>query len=313
MTIKLYPTSKPFNSGYLQVSKLHKIYYEEVGNPKGKPILFLHGGPGTGTKPKYRKLFNPRKYRAILFSQRGCPKSEPLGEIRENTTWDLVDDIEKLRKHLGIDKWIIFAGSWGSTLGLAYAESHPKHVSGLILRGIWLNRQKDTDWYFKEGSNRVFPDFWEETQEYMKKYKSKDPIDLLYKKLTKETKKEQIEATIVTYNFEMNISTLLPLNQIYTKNNIKEEDIAGSRILMHYVKNKAFLTEDQLIKNAHKLKNIPMVLIHGRYDMIAPLDNAWALHKALPHSKLEIVEAAGHHSSEEGLMKKMIEYADKFC
>jgi proline iminopeptidase len=313
---KLYKQFPAYDRGYLQVSDLHKIYYEQSGNPGGKPVVVLHGGPGSKSKPKYRKYFNPKKWRVVLFDQRGCGKSRPRGELEENTTSDLVDDIEKIRKHLNIPKWTIFGGSWGSTLGLAYAEKYPKVISEMILGSIFLCRKKDIEWLF--GGNALkhfYPDLWELRQTYLKKLKmtSGKEYDKLYKVLTSGTLKEKKIATIFFENWESQFMAMGQEIRLIKLEEVKEEDILDDKILMHYVVNDLFLEENQLIRNVKKLPKVPTVIIHGRLDMDCPFENAWELKKAILHATLEIIPDAGHHSSEPGTIGKLVEYTDKFA
>ncbi|MFC1600621.1 prolyl aminopeptidase [Patescibacteria group bacterium] len=312
---KLYKQYTANKKGFLQVSDVHKIYFEESGNPKGKPVIVLHGGPGSRCKPKYRRYFNPRKWRVVMFDQRGCGKSKPLGEIEDNTTWDLVDDIEKLRKYLKISKWLVFGGSWGSTLGLAYAEKYPSVVTGMILRGIWLCRKKDIEWLFGgEALRRLFPDLWERRAGAIKKLGAhdKNSMKILFGMLKGDREKDKKYVSAVFENWEGQFSKVGKAIRLFKQNEMTEREVVSNKMLMHYVLNNCFLQEDQLIKNAKKLPKVPMVIIHGRYDVVCPLDNAWDLKKAIPHATLEIVPGAGHHSSEKGIRDKLIEYADKF-
>ena len=312
---KLYRQFPAYNKDYLQASNIHKVYYEESGNPKGKPVIVLHGGPGSKSKPKYRKFFNPKKWWVVMFDQRGCGKSKPLGEIKDNTTWDLVDDVEQLRKHLAIKKWGVFGGSWGSTLALAYAEKYPESVTELMLRGIWLCRKEDIDWLLVgKDLRRLFPDLWDWRVKNLNKLGIDvfNPLKGLYKKLFNGTKKEQKLATIIFENWEGQFLKVDQKPKLMKVEEVEDSDIASKRILLHYVVNNCFFKPNQLIKDINKLPKVPTAIIHGRYDIICPVDQAWKLQKVLPKAKFEIIPMSGHHSSEDGILSKLIECTDKF-
>ncbi len=311
---KLYPYREAYNQGQIKVSDLHTIHTEESGNPKGKPILFLHGGPGSSCSPVYRQYFHPDKWRLVMFDQRGCGKSLPNAELRENTTWDLVSDIEKLRSHLGIDQWAVFGGSWGSTLSLAYSQTHPKNCTGLILRGIFLLRQKELKWFYQEGASNIFPDAWED---YLKPIPVEERQDLLsayYKRLTSNNKSIQIEAARAWVVWEARTSKLFPDITLSQRFSVEEFVRAFARIECHYFVNKGFFKqEDLLIKNVDRISHIPAVIVQGRYDMVCPMVSAWELHQAWPEAELIVVPDAGHSMSEPGIMSNLIETTDKFA
>ncbi|CCH66302.1 Proline iminopeptidase [Richelia intracellularis HH01] len=311
---KLYPYREAYNQGQIKVSDLHTIHFEESGNPKGKPILFLHGGPGSSCSPVYRQYFHPDKWRLVMFDQRGCGKSLPNAELRENTTWDLVSDIEKLRSHLGIDQWAVFGGSWGSTLSLAYSQTHPKNCTGLILRGIFLLRQKELKWFYQEGASNIFPDAWED---YLKPIPVEERQDLLsayYKRLTSNNKSIQIEAARAWVVWEARTSKLFPDITLSQRFSVEEFVRAFARIECHYFVNKGFFKqEDLLIKNVDRISHIPAVIVQGRYDMVCPMVSAWELHQAWPEAELIVVPDAGHSMSEPGIMSNLIETTDKFA
>ena len=311
---KLYPYREAYNQGQIKVSDLHTIHFEESGNPKGKPILLLHGGPGGSCSPVYRQYFHPDKWRLVMFDQRGCGKSLPNAELRENTTWDLVSDIEKLRSYLGIDQWVVFGGSWGSSLSLAYSQTHPKICTGLILRGIFLLRQKELKWFYQEGASNIFPDAWED---YLKPIPVEERQDLLsayYKRLTSNNKSIQIEAARAWVAWEARTSKLFPDVTLSQRFSIEEFVRAFARIECHYFVNKGFFKqEDLLIKNVDKISHIPVVIVQGRYDMVCPMMSAWELHQAWPESELIVVPDAGHSMSEPGIMSALIEATDKFA
>lgn len=310
----LYPPIEPFNSGMLKVSDLHEIYFEEAGNPQGKPIVFLHGGPGGGIDAAYRQYFDPKKYRIVLFDQRGCGKSKPHSELKDNTTWDLVADIEKIREHLKIKKWVVFGGSWGSTLSLAYAQTHPDRCVGLILRGIFLLRQREIDWFYQEGASWIYPDAWEGYVKPIPESERGDLVKAYHKRLTSPDKAVREEASKAWSVWEASTSKLIQSPEAIKKYGGGTFADAFARIECHYFTNKGFMREDgQLLKDAHKLKNIPTAIVHGRYDVICPLENAWLLKKAMPHAELHIIADAGHSVSEQGIASKLIEMTDKFA
>jgi proline iminopeptidase len=310
---ELYPPIEPYHQGKLKVSELHKIHFEESGNPHGKPVIFLHGGPGGGITPMYRQYFDPTKWRIVIFDQRGCGKSTPYAELRENTTWDLVRDIEQLRKHLGIDKWVVFGGSWGSTLSLAYSQNHPDRVSGLILRGIFMLRQKELRWFYQEGTSYIYPDAWCEYLKPIPENERHDLISAYYKRLTSEDKQTRLEAAKAWSVWEGSTSKLLPSKK--TINRFGEEDFAEAfaRIECHYFVNKGFLeTENQLIKNVDRIRHIPTVIVHGRYDVVCPLVSAWELHCAFPEAEFIVVPDAGHSMTEPGIQTALLDATDRF-
>lgn len=311
---ELYPQREPLNEGKLKVSDLHTIHYEESGNPQGKPVVLLHGGPGGGCPPYYRQFFNPEKWRLIMFDQRGCGKSTPHAELRENTTWELVADIEKLRKHLNIDKWVVFGGSWGSTLSLAYSQTHPERCKGLILRGIFMLRKKEIDWFYQEGASNIFPDAWEE---YLKPIPPEERHDMLtayYKRLTSDDMKVRLEAARAWSIWEASTSRLFldkGLMQIFGESQFAD---AFARIECHYFVNKGFFEhDDQLLRNVDRIRNIPAVIVQGRYDVVCPMISAWELHKAWQEAEFIVVPDAGHSMSEPGITSALIGATDKFC
>lgn len=310
----LYPEIEPYNTGKLKVSPVHEIYYEESGNPKGKPVVFVHGGPGGGTDPKQRRFYNPEKYRIILFDQRGAGKSTPYASLEENTTWDLVDDMEKIRKHLNVKKWQVFGGSWGSTLALAYAETHPEVVSELVLRGIFLLRKKEIDWFYQGGCDMIYPDAWEEYKNAIPADERADYVKAYYKRLTSSDKKEQLAAARAWSVWEGSTSKLIPDLDFINHYGEDEFALAFARIECHYFVNKGFFkTDDWLLQNAEKLKNIPAVIVQGRYDVVCPMDSAWALHRKWPEAEFILVPDAGHSAFENGISKALVSATDKFA
>ena len=310
---KLYPPIKPFNEFYLNVSDLHTIFVEESGNPKGKPIIFLHGGPGGGIEPIYRQYFNPKKWRIIIFDQRGCGKSIPHAELKENTTWDLVQDIEKIRKYLKIKKWVVFGGSWGSTLALSYAIKHTKQCKGLILRGIFLLRKIEIDWFYQEGCSYIYPDDWENYIEPIPKKQRNNLINAFYKQLTSKNKKIRINAAKAWSTWEARTSKLKQTKKSLHQFDDEKIAEAFARIECHYFINEGFFPYDGwILDNIESIKNLPNIIIQGRYDVVCPMRSAWDLHKKWKKSKLLIIDDAGHSMLEKGIQKKLIEYTEEF-
>ncbi|WP_066424256.1 prolyl aminopeptidase [Anabaena sp. 4-3] len=310
---ELYPLIEPYNESKLQVSELHTIHFEESGNPQGKPIVLLHGGPGGGCPPHYRQYFHPEKWRLIMFDQRGCGKSIPHAELRENTTWHLVDDIEKLREHLGIEKWVVFGGSWGSTLSLAYSQTYPERCLGLILRGIFLLRQKELRWFYQEGASYIFPDAWEE---YLKPIPVDERDDLLtayYQRLTSPDLQIRQAAARAWSIWEASTSKLFPDTQLMQTFGEDKFAEAFARIECHYFINKGFFhPENQLLLNVDRIRHIPAVIVQGRYDVVCPMISAWELHRAWPEAEFIVVPDAGHSMSEVGIRSALIEATDRF-
>ncbi len=308
-----YPPIEPYHSGLLQVDATHNIYWEESGNPKGNPILFLHGGPGSGLNPSQRCFFDPSHYRIILIDQRGCGKSTPHASLENNTTWNLIEDIEKVRKLLQIESWIVFGGSWGSTLSLAYAETHPDKVKGLIIRGIFLCRKKEIHWFYKFGAHHLFPDEWEKYLAPIPEEERKDLVSAYYKRLTSPNPEIRLQAAkawasweAATLKLQFDAKTFAD----FTKDSASD---AIARIECHYFMNNAFFkTDNWLIENVDKIRHIPAYIIHGRYDVICPLENAWELHKAWPEAILQIIPAAGHAGSEVGILDALVRATDDF-
>jgi proline iminopeptidase len=310
----LFPVIENPDSGYLKVSDLHEIHYQTGGNPEGKPVICLHGGPGVGSYPRLMQYFDPEKFFIVTFDQRGTGRSRPFGELKENTTWDLVEDIEKLRKHLGLGRMMIFGGSWGSTLALAYAETYPDNITGMVLRGIFLGTDEElhfhyqtTGFFFPEEQHRLIetlPD----------KSRGADP-DYIYELVTGDDEELKHRVLVALAGFEMKFMKLHITDEEVTGflQNIPREVHHGAALIdLTYVKNRYFLEPDQLLKNIGKLKKIPVTLINGRYDMASPARAAYLVHRALPGSKLIIVEEAGHSESEEGITRALLEAVAEF-
>jgi len=311
--MELFPNIKPFNTFHLPVSDLHTIYVEESGNKNGKPVIFLHGGPGGGVDPKYRRYFNPDKWRIIMFDQRGCGNSTPFAELKENTTWDLVDDIEKIRKHLSIDRWVVYGGSWGSTLSLAYSQTYPDSCKALILRGIFLVRKKEIHWFYQEGASKIFPDDWQSFIAPIPIEKRDNLLEAYYNLLIGKDSSKKIEAAKAWSTWEGSTVRLIQDKDFIGDFSDEKFAEAFARIESHYFMNNAWFNSDNhLIENVDKIRHIPAVIIHGRYDVICPVENAWELHQAWPESELHIIPDAGHSIFEEGIKDKILEYTEKF-
>jgi proline iminopeptidase len=310
---ELYPPIEPYSSEFLPVSLLHTLYVEQVGNPHGKPVVFLHGGPGGGISPQHRQYFDPQKWRIILFDQRGCGRSTPFAELRENTTWDLVEDIERLREHLGIEQWAVFGGSWGSTLALAYATTHAQRCTELFLRGIFLLRQQEIDWFYQQGCSRLFPDLWQAYLEPIPENERGDLVAAYYRRLTSSDPQIRRSAAKAWSVWEGSTSKLRYDAEVAAHFGDDEFADAFARIECHYFINKGFFSSDgYLLTQAHKIRDIPTVIVHGRYDVICPVENAWELHQQLPGSDLHIVADAGHALSEPGITNILLQYTDRW-
>ncbi len=310
---QLYPEIEPYNEFDLKVSDLHTIHVEESGNPNGKPVIFLHGGPGGGIEPIYRQYFDPEKWRIIIFDQRGCGKSTPHAELRENTTWDLVADIEKIREHLNIDKWVVFGGSWGSTLSLSYTITHPDRCKALVLRGIFMIRKKEIDWFYQEGASNIYPDAWEHYLKPIPEDERHDMVAAYYKRLTSNEVSVRIEAAKAWSIWEASTSKLFQSEEYLHSFEDAKVAEAFARIECHYFTNGGFFdTDEWLLKNVDKIRHIPAVIVQGRYDVVCPMVSAWELHRAFPESNFEVVQDAGHSMTEEGIAVKLVEYTDKF-
>jgi proline iminopeptidase len=309
----LYPEIEPFDSGFLNVDARHRMYYEQCGNPQGKPVVILHGGPGAGCGAKIRRFHDPRAYRIILLDQRGAGRSTPHADLVDNTTWTLVADIEKLREHLGIDRWQVFGGSWGSTLALAYAEKHPERVSELVVRGIFLLRRWELEWFYQEGCSRLFPDAWEKYLEPIPEVERGDIISAYHRRLTSEDESVRLAAAQAWSIWEASTSFLLQDQDFINGHNDAHFALSFARIENHYFVNGGFFeVEGQLLRDAHKLKGIPGVIVHGRYDVVCPIANAWDLHKAWPEAKLMISPTSGHSAFEAENASSLIEATDSY-
>lgn len=308
-----YPEIHPYHEFRLQVSATHNLYVEESGNPQGIPVLFIHGGPGGGCAPAHRSFFNPEKYRIILFDQRGCGRSTPHSELSENTTAELVEDIRKIKEHLDIDQWLLFGGSWGSTLSLLYAQSYPEHVSGMILRGIFLCRDADIQWFYQRGASAIFPDYWKDYEQIIPERERDNMLLAYYKRLTSDNEIARMSAAKAWSIWEGRCSTLDPNQDIVDHFADPHFALAMARIEAHYFINKAFIEDNQILKNCHKIRQIKTTIIHGRYDMVCPVEQALALYEALPDSELHIVRDAGHSAFERGITDNLIQATEQFA
>ena len=302
----LYPEIKPYARHQLAVDHPHELYVDESGIPDGLPVLFVHGGPGAGCDEASRRWFDPTVYRIVTFDQRGCGRSTPHASLDRNTTWDLVADMERIREHLGIDKWVLFGGSWGSTLSLAYAQTHPERVHALILRGIFLCRPQEIQWFYQEGASRLFPDYWEDYLAPIPQEERHDLVDAFYRRLAGADQIAQMHAAKAWSIWEGRTATLRPNGQVIERFSEPQRALSIARIECHYFVNNAFLEENQLLRDMHKIAHIPGVIVHGRYDAVCPLDNAWALHQAWPNSELSIIRDAGHAAGELGITDALV-------
>lgn len=309
----LYPEIEPYRTGRLSVSGGHEIYFEESGNPEGKPAVFVHGGPGGGTDAKQRRFFDPARYRVVLFDQRGAGKSAPYASLDENTTWHLVADMEALREHLHIEKWQVFGGSWGSTLALAYAEKHPERVTELVLRGIFLLRKWEIDWFYQDGAGALFPDAWEAYLAPIPEEERGDMVGAYHRRLTGSDPVAQSEAARAWSIWEGSTSFLFQDPKYIERCGGDHFSIAFARIECHYFVNKGFMdADDQLLRDVGRIRHIPTVIVQGRYDVVCPMKSAWDLHSAFPESDLRIVPDAGHSAFEPGIVSELVAATDRF-
>jgi proline iminopeptidase len=314
MTLRtLYPEIDAYESGFLDTGDGHRVYWERSGTRGAKPAVFLHGGPGGGFSPTHRRLFDPKLYDVMLFDQRGCGKSTPNASLDNNTTWDLVADIEKLREMTGVEKWQVFGGSWGSTLALAYAEKHPERVSELVVRGIYTLTKAELDWYYQFGVSEMFPDKWESFLAPIPEDERHEMMAAYRKRLVGTDRGKQVEAAIAWSTWEGQTITLLPEPETSGKFGEVDFAIAFARIENHYFVHAGWMDEGQLLRDAHKLKDIPGTIVHGRYDMPCPAKYAWQLHKAWPKADFRLIEGAGHAYSEPGILDALIAATDKYA
>lgn len=311
--LTLYPEIKPYAEHRLTVDAPHELYLEESGNPDGIPVLVVHGGPGGGCEDYYRRFFDAERFRIILMDQRGAGRSTPLADLTLNTTGHLVQDMETVRQFLGIDHWLLFGGSWGATLSLVYAETHPERVSGLVLRGIFLCRPQDIHWFYQQGASRVFPDYWEDYLAPIPESERDDLVAAYYRRLTSENELEQIQAAKAWSIWEGRCATLHPNPRVVERFGHPHVAIALARIECHYFINNAFLEPDQILRNAERLDGIPGVIVHGRYDMVCPVDNALALSDAWTGGDLRIIRDAGHSASEPAIVDTLMRACEEMA
>lgn len=311
---ELYPEIEPYDTGLMPVDARHTLYYEQCGNPDGKPVVLLHGGPGGGCSAKMRRFHDPAKYRIVLFDQRGAGRSTPHADLHDNTTWDLVADIEKLREKLGIDRWQVFGGSWGSTLALAYAQTHPQRATELVLRGIFLLRRWELEWFYQQGASRLFPDAWEHYLAPIPSVERHDLISAYHRRLTSDDEKTRLDAARAWAVWEGATSFLRVDDDFVSGHEDAKFALAFARIENHYFVNGGFFeAEDQLLRDAHRIADIPGVIVHGRYDVVCPLQNAWDLHKVWPKAELCISPEAGHSAFEAQHVDALVRATDRFA
>jgi len=308
-----YPEIKPYQRHQIAVEPPHILYVDESGNPDGIPVVFLHGGPGGGCSAYDRRFFNPEIYRIILLDQRGSGRSTPHAELQGNSTDKLVADLEVIRQALHVDRWVVFGGSWGSTLALVYAETYPERVLGLILRGIFLCRPQDLHWFYQDGASHVFPDYWEDFIAPIAQEERGNFIEAYYRHLTGDNEIQQMSAAKAWSIWEGRCATLRPNPDVVESFADPHRALSLSRIEAHYFVNRAFLEDDQIIRDASRLKDIPGVIVHGRYDMVCPLDNAFALHQVWPQAELQIIREAGHSAREAGIVDALVKATDNLA
>ena len=311
--LNFYPEIEPYNQFQLKVSELHTLWIEESGNPQGIPVIFLHGGPGAACEPFQRRFFDPELYRIILFDQRGCGRSKPHAELRENTTSLLIEDIETIRKHLAIKKWLVFGGSWGSTLALAYAEAYPNCVSGLILRGIFLCRNRDIQWFYQNGASYIYPDLWQDYINVIPEDERDDLVAAFYKRLTSNDKDISLQAAKAWSVWEGSTSNLVTKPSVLEHFADQHTALSLARIECHYFMNHSFLHDNQLLRDAFKLKDIPGVIVHGRYDLVCPIEQAYELHKIWPNANFVIAPTSGHSATEVEIIDALISATQQFA
>lgn len=309
-----YPPVEPYAVHRLRVSDLHELHVEECGNPQGRPALYLHGGPGGGIEPWHRQFFDPARYRVVLFDQRGCGRSTPHAELRDNSTWDLVADIERIRQHLNIPRWMVFGGSWGSTLALAYAQTWPDAVSAMVLRGIFLLREREVRWFYQEGASWFYPDAWEHFLEPIPAAERDDLLAAYHRRLTSADAGIRLRAARAWSIWEGSTSRLRPSQDLHLRFGEAHFAEAFARIECHYFVNRGFFEHDGwLLDNVHRIRHIPATIVQGRYDVVCPLRSAWDLHRAWPEASLRVVGDAGHAASEPGILQQLLEATDRYA
>jgi len=309
----LFPELNPFSEQMIDVGNGHRIYVEQSGNPKGIPVLFVHGGPGGGTSPAHRRFFDPARYRIVLFDQRGCGRSVPHASLEHNHTAALIEDMEQIRTALNIDQWLLFGGSWGSTLSLLYAQAYPERALGLILRGIFLCRDEDIHWLYQHGANHVFPDYWRDFEAVIPVPEREDMLSAFYARLTSDNEIARMAAAKAWSVWEGRCSTLHPAADVEEHFADPHLALSMARIEAHYFINKGFLEPDQILRDAHKIAHLPTVIVHGRYDMVCPVKQAFELHAALPQAQLHVVRDAGHTAMEPGTIDNLVNATNDFA
>lgn len=309
----LFPEIKPYRSDFLPSQDPHQIYFEECGSPDGIPVLFVHGGPGGGCSTADRSFFDPKRYRIILFDQRGAGRSKPHAELMHNTTQGLIDDMEALREHLGVERWMLFGGSWGSTLSLLYAQAFPERVMGMILRGIFLCRQKDLNWLYQGGAAHVFPDYWQSFLKPIPEPERHNMLSAYYQRLTSANQLAQMAAAKAWSQWEAQCATLRPNQELVSSFTNPHMALAMARIEAHYFMHDGFIDDNQILNNMANIQHIPGMIIHGRYDMVCPLDNAVALYELWPESELKIIRDAGHSSREPSIVDALVRATQEFA
>lgn len=309
----LYPPIDPYDTGFVDVGDGHRLRYERVGTPGAKPAVFLHGGPGGGIAPDHRRLFDPERYDVLLFDQRGCGQSTPHAGLEANTTWDLVADIERLRELMGVSQWLVFGGSWGSTLALAYAQTHPDKVTELVLRGIYFASPAEYRWYYQFGVSEIYPDRWDDFLAPIPANERHDMVAAYRKRLTSDDPVERMKAARAWSVWEGATIKLVPERDFIAGFGEDEFALAFARIENHYFYHHAWLEDDQLLRDVSKIRHIPATIVHGRYDMPCPLRNAWALHKAWPEADFRLIEAAGHAHAEPGILDALMRATDGYA
>jgi proline iminopeptidase len=308
-----YPPIEPFKTERLKVSDLHELHLEQSGRPDGQPVVFVHGGPGAGTSARQRQFFDPQTYRIVVFDQRGCGKSTPAASLEDNTTWDLVADMEKIRVHLGIERWVVFGGSWGSTLALSYAEAHPDRVSALVLRGIFLLRRHEIRWFYQEGASFVFPDLWESFLAPIPVEERADLLTAYHRRLNGSDAGIRDRAAEAWATWEASTIRLIPDPEMIADMSGPQAALNLARIESHYFVHGGFFDhEDQLLDNVDTIRRIPAVIVQGRYDMCCPMTSAWDLHRRWPEADFEVVPDAGHAAFEPGIVDRLVEATDRF-
>ena len=309
--LTLYPAISSYNEFYLKVSDIHQLWVAEYGNPEGLPVIFLHGGPGSGCENYHPRFFNPQKYRIILLDQRGSGKSKPHASLEENTTQHLIEDLEKLRVHLAVNQWVVFGGSWGSTLALAYSEVYPDNVLALVLRGIFLCRPEDISWFYQQGASAVFPDYWQSYLSVIPEGERDNLVAAYYKRLTDKDESVRLTAAREWSIWEGRTSTLHKKNSVTDHFGNEQVALSLARIECHYFMNDSFLAPNQLIKNAYKLQEIPGYIVHGRYDVVCPLMQAYDLHSAWPSANYTVCPNSGHSATEPEIVDALVHATDE--